>query len=78
METPERPLLKADVVNHPSHYTAGSVECIDAIKAAVPDFESYCTGNIIKYVWRYRGKNGAEDLKKAEWYLHRLISEVES
>lgn len=82
-ETPEAPQPQPekpapDPVNHPAHYTAGGVECIDAIKAAVPDFESYCAGNIIKYVWRYRNKNGAEDLRKAGWYLHALIKEVEA
>lgn len=78
-ETPESPLPPVinDMVNHPGHYTAGGVECIDAIKAAVPDFEAYCAGNVIKYVWRYRRKNGLEDLKKAKWYLDRLLKEVE-
>lgn len=63
-----------DTVNHPAHYTQGGVECIDAIEAAVGDgFAGYCAGNVIKYVWRYRNKGGAEDLKKARWYLDRLI-----
>ena len=67
-----------DVVNHPAHYTQGGVECIDAIKAAVGDgFEAYCAGNVLKYVFRYRYKGGVEDLKKARWYLDRLIAEVE-
>ena len=76
-EAPKPPKAAVDPVNHPTHYTTGGVECIDAIKAAVPDFQSYCSGNIIKYVWRYRHKNGIEDLKKAEWYLHALITEVQ-
>ena len=75
LETPEQPKPASDPVNHPSHYTGGGVECIDAIKAAVPDFKSYCAGNVIKYVWRFTRKNGVEDLKKAEWYLHKLIEE---
>lgn len=65
-----------DNVNHPSHYTSGKVECIDAIDSAVQDlsgFEGYCTGNTIKYMWRWKKKNGVEDLKKARWYLDRLI-----
>lgn len=67
-----------DNVNHPAHYTQGGVECIDAIKAAVGDgFAGYCAGNVIKYVWRYRVKGGVEDLKKARWYLERLIGLVE-
>ena len=67
-----------DSVNHPAHYTQGGVECIDAIKAAVGDgFEAYCAGNVLKYVFRYRYKGGGEDLKKARWYLDRLIGLVE-
>jgi hypothetical protein len=63
-----------DVVNHPKHYNQSGVECIDAIKAATGDgFEYYLQGNIIKYLWRYRYKNGVEDLKKAQWYLNKLI-----
>ena len=49
-------------------------ECIDAIKAMTDDgFQFYLQGNIMKYLWRYRYKNGVEDLKKAEWYLKKLI-----
>ena len=69
-----------DVVNHPAHYTKGKIECIDAIEAAtdgLTGFKGYCTGNIIKYLWRWHKKNGLEDLKKAEWYLKKLIAKVE-
>jgi hypothetical protein len=68
-----------DNVNHPSHYTQGAIECIDAIKEATKGLlgiEAVCTGNIIKYVWRWKFKNGVEDLRKARWYLDRLIEEV--
>lgn len=68
-----------DYVNHPSHYQKGGMECIDAIRAAVANlsgFEAYCVGNIVKYVWRYKEKNGAEDLRKAKHYLEWLIEEV--
>ncbi len=71
----------ADFVNHPPHYTQGGIECIDAIKAAVvgaPPVEAVFIANILKYVWRYRKKNGMADLKKARWYLDALIEEVES
>ena len=67
-----------DNVNHPSHYTEGDVECIDAIKASMSfeEFVGYLKGNCVKYLWRYRNKGKAlEDLKKAQWYLGRLISE---
>lgn len=68
-----------DSVNHPAHYTSGTIECIDAIKASLGDqgFRDYCQGNITKYVWRYKIKNGVEDLKKAAWYLQCLIGELE-
>lgn len=70
----------SDNINHPSHYTQGGVECIDAIKASMThhEFVGYLKGNCIKYLWRYRNKGRAiEDLKKSQWYLERLISENE-
>ena len=70
-----------DVVNHPSHYTRGSVECIDAISSATvgkSGIEAVCVANSIKYLWRYEEKNGLEDVKKAKWYINKLISELES
>lgn len=81
MESPERPdqlaTPRADVVNHPPHYTQGAVETIDAIHAALGDegFQSYCAGNVIKYVFRFRHKNGLEDLQKSMWYLTELIKQ---
>ena len=63
-----------DNVNNPSHYNQAGIECLDAIAAATDDgYEYYLQGNIIKYLWRYRYKNGIEDLKKAQWYLNKLI-----
>lgn len=70
--------IKNDMVNNPAHYNKAGIECVDAIAAATGEgFEYYLQGNILKYLWRYRYKNGSEDLKKAQWYLNRLISEVE-
>lgn len=69
-----------DNVNHPNHYQ-GKIECIDAIEVAVGGLrgiEAVFVANILKYVWRYRKKNGIEDLRKASWYLERLIKEVEN
>lgn len=59
-----------DMVNSPTHYRAGGVECIDAIRAALghEGFIAYCRGNVIKYQFRADHKNGREDLKKAVWY----------
>jgi|TARA_R100000030_G_scaffold96810_1_gene85268 hypothetical protein len=69
---------KEDMVNHPPHYNKAGIETIDAIRAMTDDgFEYYLQGNIMKYLWRYRYKNGAEDLKKAQWYLTELIDVVE-
>ena len=67
-----------DMVNHPPHYNYGGIEAIDAIHAAcngLNGFEGYCTGNAIKYLWRWKRKNGVEDLHKAVWYITRLIQE---
>lgn len=70
---------KADRVNHPAHYTAGKIECIDALAAAtsgLAGIEAVCTANAVKYLWRWKYKNGAEDLKKAQWYISRLLKEI--
>lgn len=66
----------ADSIN-PSHYTKGGVECIEALEAALTKqaFHGFLKGNVIKYLWRYEDKNGLEDLRKAQWYLNRLIDE---
>lgn len=69
----------SDKVNHPTHYTQGKVECIDALESAViglTGFEAVCTANAIKYLWRWKHKNGVEDLKKAIFYINKLISIV--
>ena len=65
-----------DAVQHPSHYTQGGIECIEAIKASTTadGFYDYCKGNIIKYIWRWRDKGGVEDLRKASVYLNWLIN----
>ena len=66
-----------DMVNHPPHYNKAGIETIDAIKAMTNEgFEYYLQGNIAKYLWRYRYKNGVEDLNKAQWYLSELIDVV--
>jgi hypothetical protein len=64
-----------DNINHPAHYTQGTVECIDAIESSMTpeEFRGYLKGCLMKYIWRYQHKGGMEDLKKARWYLDRLI-----
>jgi len=64
-----------DNVNHPAHYGQGQIEAIDYIQDFLNDDEyvGYLRGNIAKYLHRWRYKNGLEDLKKARWYLDRLI-----
>ena len=66
-------------VNHPSHYTQGGIECIKAIEASMnpKGFQDYCKGNVLKYIWRWRDKNGIEDLKKALVYLKWLLESAE-
>lgn len=63
-------------VNHPDHYNQGNIECIDALQSTLShdEFRGFLHGNILKYLWRYEGKNGVEDLKKAQWYLNKLIA----
>ena len=69
-----------DMVNHPKHYTQGNIECIDALKAATVGkrgIEAVCVANVIKYLWRYEKKNGIEDIRKAKFYIERLLKELE-
>lgn len=76
----EKKTIGHDAVNHPRHYTQGGVECIDAIQAAVNNLvgpEAWLTGSAIKYLWRWKMKNGLEDLQKAQFYLDRLIKLVD-
>jgi hypothetical protein len=69
-----------DAVQHPSHYTQGKVECIVALESAtagLSGIEAVCTANAIKYLWRWKRKNGVEDLKKARVYIDYLIKHLE-
>lgn len=69
-----------DMVNHPPHYTVGGIECIEAIEAQLTseEYRGYLKGNIVKYIWRERNKGNIQSLKKAQWYLDRLIGFSES
>ena len=69
-----------DPVNHPNHYTSGGIECIDALEASMSPIEyaGFLKGQVFKYIWRYRLKGKpSEDLKKASYYLDRLIQITE-
>jgi hypothetical protein len=63
-----------ETVNHPSHYHPDGIEAIDVIE----DWDlGFCEGNVVKYIARWRGKGGLEDLEKARFYLNRLIKNAE-
>ena len=67
-----------DNVQHPTHYTTGGIECIQAIKASMSpeEYQGYLKGNALKYLWRFRHKNGVEDLRKMQVYINWLIAEL--
>lgn len=69
-----------DNVNHPEHYTAGDIECIDAIESMLCGYENTVHGwlaaQIVKYIWRAPQKGGTEDIKKARRYLERLAQKM--
>ncbi len=69
--------MSRDNIN-PNHYRQGKVECIDAIESSMTpeQFKGYLKGNMLKYMWRFENKGGVEDLKKAQWYLSRLIESI--
>ena len=73
--------MNVDLVNHPDHYQSETgLETIDVIEAFTFDLkgiEAVCTANVIKYICRWKKKDGLRDLKKAQWYLNRLIEIIE-
>lgn len=72
--------VESDPVNHASHYNDGAIECIDALEASMTPIEyaGFLKGQVLKYIWRYRLKGKpVEDLKKARYYLDRLIQITE-
>lgn len=74
-------IIDEDPVNHPNHYTSGGIECIDALEASMTpvEYAGFLKGQVFKYIWRYRLKGKpSEDLKKARFYLDRLIQIVEN
>ena len=80
-ESESKVVGEEDPVNSPNHYISDGVECIEAIESSMTSeaFKGYLKGNIQKYLWRYEMKGKPlEDLKKAQWYLTRLINSQES
>lgn len=75
-------MVKVDMVNHPPHYkTKSGLEAIQVIEAFTEDlswYEATHTGQVLKYMCRWKKKNGIEDLKKARFYLDRLITLLEN
>lgn len=68
-------VTNTDAVNHPSHYTQGRIECIDAMESAfgAEELAAYCKIAAFKYIWRMENKGGIEDIKKAIWYLNKYV-----
>ena len=68
-----------DIINKPKHYTQTGIEAIDYLKSTMSKeaYQGFLEGNVKKYMHRFRFKNGIEDLKKANWYLNKLIKELE-
>ena len=64
-----------DLVNHPAHY-AGKIECIDVLEQLAADGHDFRALHAIRYLWRYRHKGGDESIRKAIWYLRRMLGEV--
>ena len=68
-----------DPVEKPEHYNKGNIEDIEYIKQQLSDnFEDYCYGAVLKYLHRFRYKDGEQDLRKAKWYLEQMIKNMAS
>lgn len=72
---PVIPPKNSDEINHPQRYAGGKYECIDVMTDVfgVDAVRNFCKLNAFKYIWREQNKNGVEDIKKAVWYLNKLI-----
>lgn len=68
-------LKEKDIVNHPGHYETGKFECIEVMQEAlgVDAVKNFCVCNAFKYLYRHKRKNGLEDIKKAKWYIDKLL-----
>ena len=75
--------VRYTITTHDIETRSGIVEYVSrygwvAVRFAAGYVEGFCIGNALKYLSRYRFKGGVEDLKKAEWYLNRIIKVMES
>lgn len=79
-EKTENEPLSHDVVNNPNHYKRGDIECFDALKSSMTKEQllGHLKATAISYLWRYDLKNGVEDVKKAKWYVDRMVKELEN
>ncbi len=81
MENTNDSIKKKEMVNHPDHYQSNKglevIQVMEAFTEGQEGIEAICTGNVLKYICRWKKKNGIQDLKKAEWYLQRLIRHME-
>lgn len=72
--------VEVEEVNHPARYNGNtSLECIEVMEvmSGYRNVAIFCLLNAFKYMWRYKNKNGEEDLKKADWYLHWIEHKIE-
>ena len=73
-----RAMKQNDAVNSPNHYTQGERETIENIRDTMSSegYQGYCVGNVVKYLARYKFKNGVEDVRKAKKYIEFLEEEL--
>lgn len=73
--SPDEQNVQHDEINHPGRYNSGGFECIDVMLAVFGNgaVQNFCILNAFKYIWRHKQKGGAEDIKKAVWYLNKFI-----
>ena len=65
----------SDPVNNPAHYNTGKFECIEVMQEALgtESVIQFCICNAFKYLYRFRRKNGMEDIQKAGWYINKAL-----
>ena len=72
---PDEQNIHHNEINHPDRYNSGGFECIDVMLAVFGKevVQNFCILNAFKYIWRHKQKGGAEDIKKAVWYLNKFV-----